>query len=119
MPGAAVERQLRVLDVDMIDAIGEAPQELHRVDPLPVQVARVEGEAELLAVVEGVEHQFRRVEIERELAGVNLAGEPHAALAGGVEDRVPLLGELLHGVGDDLLLRGAGSRRRSPRSASR
>src|SRR5207253_2106307 len=84
-PGPAVERQLRILDVYMIDAVREAPQELDRIDPLPVEVARVEREPELLPPAERVEHQLRRVQVERKLARVNLAGEPHPAVAGRVE----------------------------------
>ena len=49
-----------VLDVDVKDAIGKSAQELDRIDALPVQMARIEGEAELLAAVQGVEHHFRR-----------------------------------------------------------
>src|SRR5262249_7308032 len=105
-PGAAVERQLCVLDVYMINPVGKAPQELDRVYTLPVQVARVEREPELLAAVEGIERQFRGIQIEREWPRVDLAGDPHAAVARRVEDRVPLPRKLLDGLGDHLLPRG-------------
>ena len=51
----AIERQHRVLDVDVIDAIAEAADELDRVNALPVQVTRIEREAELRPAVQRVE----------------------------------------------------------------
>src|SRR6476646_7332440 len=89
----------------MIDAIREPTQELHRIDTLPVQMARIEREPEVLAAVEHVQNDFRGIEVERELPRVNLAREPYPALAGRVEDRVPLLRELTQGVGDHVLPR--------------
>ena len=58
---AAVERDDRVLDVDVVDAVGEFADELDRVDALPDAVAGVEVEAELLAVAERVERPPGRV----------------------------------------------------------
>ena len=72
----------------------KAAQELDGIDALPVQMAGVEGEAEFFAAVEGVEGHLGAVEVEGDLAGMDLEGEPDAALAADVEDRVPLLGEL-------------------------
>ena len=46
---AAVERDDRVLDVDVINAVGKRPQEFDRIDPLPEQMAGIEIEAELFA----------------------------------------------------------------------
>ena len=99
-PRAAVEAQHGVLQVDVVDAVGEAAQEGDGVDALPVQVAGVEEDAELLAGVQHVEDDFGRVEVEGELPRMHLAGEADAAVARGVEDRVPLRGERLQGVGD-------------------
>src|SRR5687768_11317935 len=97
----------------MIDAVREAPNELHRIDPLPVQVTRVEREPEVLAPVERVENDLRGVQVERELPRMHLAREPHPALARRVEDRVPLLRELLKRLRDHVL-----ARRRVPRDVS-
>ena len=52
--GSAVQRQRQVLDVDVKNPVAETTQELDRIDALPVQMARVEGEAELLPAVQGV-----------------------------------------------------------------
>src|SRR5262249_61523539 len=79
-PGPAVERDGHVLDVNVQDALGEAAQKLHRVDPLPVQVARVEEEAELLAFVERLEHQLGAGQVEGELPRMDLAGKLHPAV---------------------------------------
>src|SRR5690606_18612904 len=47
--GAAVERDDRVLDVDVIDAIRKLADELDRINSLPQQMTGVEVEAELFA----------------------------------------------------------------------
>src|SRR5437762_3526723 len=66
----------------------------HGAHALPVQVAGVEQEAELLATVEHFQRAFRAVQVEGDLAGVDFKGEPHAGVAAGVEDRVPAVGEV-------------------------
>src|SRR5439155_10080911 len=72
---APVQRQRRVLDVDVVNAVREAAHELRRVDPLPVQVAGVEQQAELLPAVQGVEYHLGRVQVEGDLPRVDLEGE--------------------------------------------
>ena len=99
---AAVERHDRVLHVDVVDAVGECADELDRIDPLPDQVARVEVEAELLAVVQRLQRPLGRVQIEGDLRRMHLQGELHAALAEHVEDRVEPLGQQLEAVVDHL-----------------
>ena len=66
--GAAVQRQRHVLDVDVIDAIRKTAQELDRIDALPVQMARIEREAELLAAVQRVQDHLGAVQVEGDLA---------------------------------------------------
>ena len=97
---AAVERHDRVLHVDVVDAVGERADELHRIDALPDQVAGVEVEAELLAVVQRLQGPLGRVQVEGDLGRVHLQGELHAALAEHVEDRVEPLGQQLEAVVD-------------------
>ena len=67
MPALAVEGARGVLDVHVIDAVGEGPDELDRVDELPEQVAGVEVEAELGPVVEGLQGRLGRVDVEGDL----------------------------------------------------
>src|SRR5215468_10421841 len=86
----------------MEDAVGEATDELDRVDALPVEVTRVEREAELLAAADRVEDCLGAVQVEGELARVDLTGEGEAALGAGVEDRRPRPGEVIQPCGNDL-----------------
>src|SRR5258708_4968154 len=72
---ATVERQGQILDVDVIDAVGKAAYELGRLDALPVQMARIERETELLATAQDVEDRLGAVEIEGNLPGMHLQGE--------------------------------------------
>ena len=48
----AIQGRDRILDVYVIDPIGEGPNEFHRIDPLPMQVAGIEVEAKFFAIVE-------------------------------------------------------------------
>ena len=100
MPGPAVERPGGVLDVDVVDPVGERPDELDGVDELPEQVAGVEVEAELGAVVERLQGRLGRVDVEGDLGRVDLQGELDAALLEDVEDRVPAVGEQLEAIVD-------------------
>ncbi len=84
--------------MNVVDAIAEAAHELHRVDSLPVEMARVEGEAELLPAVDGVQYALGAVEVEGDLARVYLEGVAQAALGTHVQDRAPRLGEIAQGV---------------------
>lgn len=83
------------------DAIGKAANELDRFDSLPVQMAGIEGEAEFFAAIECIENDFGGVDVEGDLAGVDFEGEADSAVASGIEYRMPLFGELFHGVGDE------------------
>src|SRR5690606_29448234 len=64
---AAVECDDRVFHVHVINAVRERADKLDRVDALPVQMARVEVEAELGPVVESFEGPLGGVDIERDL----------------------------------------------------
>ena len=99
---AAVERHDRVLHVDVVDAVGERADELDRIDALPDQVARIEIEAELLAVVQRIERPLGRVQVEGDFRRMHLQGKLHAALAEHVENRVEPLGQQLETVVDHL-----------------
>jgi hypothetical protein len=76
--GAAVEGGDRVLDVDVIDAIGEGAEKLDRIDPLPVEVAGIEVESELLAAAERLESALGGDQIVGDLRGVDLEREADA-----------------------------------------
>src|SRR5262249_47936872 len=91
----AAKGERRGLDVDVEDAVGVAAQKLDRVDALPVQMARVEGEAELGPAIQRFERHFRAVEIEGDLSRMDLEGEAHPGFGARVEDRVHALGEEL------------------------
>ena len=92
-PAAAVERDDRVLDVDVINPIGKGAQKLDRIDPLPEQMAGIEIEAELFAAVERLERSLGGVQVEGDLRRMNFQGEPHAALAEDVQNRIEPLGQ--------------------------
>src|SRR5688572_3791355 len=92
---AAVKRDDRVLDVHVVDAVGERPDELDRIDPLPMEVAGVEVEAEFLAMAKRFKGPLRRVDVKRNLGRMDLQGELHAALGKHVEDRVEPVGKQL------------------------
>src|SRR5262249_21534718 len=91
----AVEGRGRVLDVDVIDAVGAITDELDGIDHLPLEVARVEVEPELRATVQGVEGALGRIDVEGDLGRVDLQGEADAALLEHVEDWVPAIGQVL------------------------
>ena len=63
------------------------------IDPLPVEMAGVEVEAEFFAMVERLERSFGGENIEGDLGRVDFQREFHAALAEHVQDRVPAFGE--------------------------
>ena len=73
---------------------------LHRVDPLPNQMAGVEVESELVAVLQHVQCALGRVQVEGNLGGMHFQGELHAALAKHVEDWVEPLGQKIEAVVD-------------------
>src|SRR5439155_17117680 len=93
-PASPVEGNGHVLDMDVKDAVGKAADESYRVDPLPVQVGGVEGEAKLVAAAQGVEDHLGAVQVEGDLAGVDLEGVADAALRADVEDGRPAADEL-------------------------
>ena len=70
--------------------------------PCQIRWLGVEVEAELLAVVQGLQRPLGRVEVEGDLGRMHFQGELHAALAEHVEDRVEPLGQQLEAVVDHL-----------------
>ena len=95
MPLPAVERDGGVLHVDVVDAVGELLEEADRVDPLPLQVTRVEVEAERLPPADRVERAIGGNQVERDLRRVNLEREADTVLLERIEDRMPQLGKPL------------------------
>ena len=92
---APVEPLARVLDVDVVDAIGELECELRRVEALVREVTRVEVDPERLAVVDRIERLARRDEVVGDLGRVHLEPEADSFRVEHVEDRAPALGEVL------------------------
>lgn len=86
--------------MDVVDAVGEVERERGRVEVLMREVARVEVDAETLAVVDRVECLARGDEVVGDLGRVDLESEPHALGVEDVDDRRPRLGELFVGVLD-------------------
>src|SRR6478736_3459541 len=84
----------------MVNAVRKFAEELDRVNALPEQMAGVEIEAELFAIVEGLERSPRGHQVERDLRRMHLERIPHAALAEHVEDRIPAIGELPEALDD-------------------
>ena len=95
MPAATVELHDHVLHMHVINPVGKRPQELHRVDALPQQVAGIEVEAELLAAIDRRQRPAGGDQVEGDLGRMHFQGELHAALAKHVEDRIEPLGEQL------------------------
>jgi hypothetical protein len=98
--GPAIEHEGLVFDVDVEDTIGKSAQELHGIDSLPVQMARIEGEAELRPAFEGFEGHFGAIKVEGDLARMHFEGEADAGVGAGIEDRGEAADEILHALFD-------------------
>ena len=98
---AAVEALDRVLDVHVVDAVGELGHERGAVEELVLEVRGVEVDPEALAVVECVQRLARGHEVVGDLGGVDLERELHALGVEDVDDRRETLGELLVAALDD------------------
>ena len=72
---ASVEPLLRVLDVHVVDPVGELERELRGVEVLVREVARVEVDPERLTVADRVQGLPRRDEVVRDLRRVHLEAE--------------------------------------------
>src|SRR5262249_5571178 len=83
----------------MVNAVRKAAQELDGVNALPVEVARVEGEADCFAAVDGLEGHLSAVEVESNLAGMDLEGKLDATVPANIEDGIPLAGKILQAGG--------------------
>ena len=91
---AAVEALARVLDVHVVDALGELLNERSRVEELVREVARVEVDPKPLPALDGVQRLASGDEVVRDLGRVHLEPEAHALGVEHVDDRVPALGEV-------------------------
>src|SRR5271166_5339552 len=75
--------------MDVVDPIGEKPDKLARIHPLPMKLARIQQEAELLAPSNRFESHFSSVQVKGDLAWRDGGGELDAAIAIDVQDGVP------------------------------
>src|SRR5262249_32962036 len=98
---SAIEGDGDVLDMDVVDPVGEPAEELHGIDALPVEVGRIKEEAELLASAEGIEDLLDGAEIEGELAGMRLGGGADPTLLTHIEVGRPGMDESAEGACDD------------------
>ena len=95
--------------MDVIDPVGECLDELHRVHHLPVQMAGVEVESELRAVVKGRQSTFGSDDIKGDLCGMDLKSELHTAFGKDIQNGVEGVGKVFESVSDGLFgNRGAG-----------
>src|SRR5438105_3530566 len=81
--------------MNMINAVWKAAQELDRINSLPVEVTGIKGEPELLPAAQRLQGHFRRIQVERDLAGMDLVSELDAAVAADIQDRIPFVREVL------------------------
>ena len=100
--GPSVKLERRVLHVHVVDAVGKLGQEANGVDLLPVQVARVEIEAESFTAVYRFDGALGGDDIEGDLRRMHFKSKTHPALVEHVENRVPHLGEVLEALFDRL-----------------
>ena len=99
----AVELERGVFHVDVENAVGEAADELDRVDHLPNEVRRLEVEPERRMEVERFERELRGVDIERDFRRVDFEREFNSEFLIDVEDRGPAFFEEFEAVVDPLL----------------
>src|SRR5262245_21949872 len=88
-----VERLARVLDVHVVDPVGELLYERGGVQELVREVARVEVDPELRPATDRGERLAGRDEVVGDLRRVHLEAEPDAFMLEHVHDRAPALGE--------------------------
>ena len=84
-----------------------------------MQVAGIEVEAELFAVVERFEGPLGRVDVEGDFRRMDFQGELDAAFGEDVENRIQALGEELEAVVDHLLRHRRETNRANARCSSR
>ena len=92
---APVQVPDRVLDVHVVDAVGELGHERGAVEELVLEVRRVEVDAEALATADRLQRPARGDEVVGDLGRVDLEREAHALGVEDVDDRRPALGEVL------------------------
>src|SRR6266446_9276781 len=91
---APVEHLLRVLDVNVVDAIRELLYEGGRVQELVGEVARIEVDAESRPAPDRIERLARGHEVVSDLGRVDLEAEADALPVEDVDDGVPTLGKV-------------------------
>ena len=91
----SVEAADGVLDVDVVDAVGELQSEGGRVEELVREMGRIEIDPERGTAVDRLERLAGRDEVVSDLGRVHLEPEPHPLLLEDVEDRPPALREVL------------------------
>jgi hypothetical protein len=64
--------------------VRECANEFNRVDPLPMQMARIEVETEFLAIAKGFERPFGGVNVKGDFRRMDFQGEPHSAIASSI-----------------------------------
>ena len=90
----AVEPSLRILDVDVIDAIRELGNKCSRVEELMRKVTRIEIDAEPRTPSDCFESLSSCDEVVGDLRWMNLEAEAHALVIEDVNDWVPALREV-------------------------
>ena len=93
--GAVAVTPPDVLHVGVVDLLTEGADELHVVDALVAEVARVVIEAEALVVADGVERALGGSDVEGDFGRVYFEAEVDVILLEDLEDRLPALGEIV------------------------
>ena len=93
--GAVAVAPPNVLHVGVVNLLTEGADELHVVDALVAEVARVVVEAEALVVADGVERALGRSDIEGDFGRVHFEAEVDVVLLKDFEDGLPALGEIV------------------------
>src|SRR5581483_12306676 len=99
--GAAVAAYVGVLDMRVIDAIGEVAGKRGGVDPLVEEMAGVKVEPEGRAAIDRLERALSSVVIESDLCGMHLQPEPDTTLVELIEDGIPAFSEELEALLDE------------------
>ena len=99
----AVERDFRVFDVDVVDAVRELADELRGIHALPQEMARIEVEAERRTVVDGFQRLLGGVDVKRDFRRMDFQRELDAVFVEFVQNRIPHLREVLEAVVDHLV----------------
>ena len=86
---SSVQVTSRFLYVDVVNAFGVVLKESVQINELPVQVARVEIDAEAGAPIKGIKRLLRAPVVERNLTRVNFQCETHVGGLECINDGIP------------------------------